>query len=532
MNRIVLVIFMLFCIGMSGQTKDELFESGQKKLSQKRYSEAISYYTKAIAIDSRLVKAYINRSNAYLEQNETKKALGDINTVLVIDPGNATAYNNRGKIYQLQGKYKEAIADYNKAISLDGDYFIPYSNKMRAMLATNKNTEAELTVHQLTQEFPNNPQAYIVSASYFELVNDTVSALGELDKAVDMDKTIGSLKERAAFKDRIKDYNGAIHDYSMLIIQDPKEPLFYYGRSNAYYNLKNYNNSISNADKAIALEKSFTDAYRIRAKANEAEGKFRQAVTDYGGLIKLDPLNYTYYYLRAIAEDTLKDKTAACMDMKKAHHLITNKISAEYAVVHNYLFKNCRNLFPKELLRVNDLSNEAVTFVSSGQLDKAIKNYDAIVQLVPDSASVYYERGKLKRQAADDMGAIADYQKALQLNKNFTEAWAGLGVAYQLIEQNENAIHAYGEAIQSNPEYALPYYNIGVLYQAKEDYTKAIQYLEMAVAKDGGYTKAYYELGISYHKIGDNDKACYYFKKAESLGSMPARVKVISVCNP
>jgi len=531
MNRIILALLLLCSIVVSAQTKDELFEIAQKKFNQKDYNGAINYYTKAITIDNRLIKAYINRSNAYLEQDEPKKALSDINTVLVIDPGNATAYNNRGKIYQQQQRYKEAIADYDKAISIDKKYFIPYSNKIRALLADNKKAEAKLTSEQLIQYFPTNPQAYIVSASYFELTNDTAAAIGELDKAVDIDKTINSLKERAALKDRIKDDKGAIHDYSMLIIQNPNEPRFYYGRSNAYYNLKDYNNSISNADKAIALDKSYTDAYRIRAKANEAEGKFRQALTDYNALIKSDPSNYTYYYLRAMAEDTLKDKTAACMDMKKSHQLIKNKISAEYAVVHNYLYKNCRNLFPKELLKVNDLSNEAAAFVSSGQLDKAIKNYDAIIKLVPDSASVYYERGKLKRQAADHTGAIADYQKAIQLNKTFTEAWAGLGVSYQLTEKNEEAIAAYTEAIKSDPTYALPYYNIGVLYEAKEEYPKAIEYLETAVIKDPAYTKGYYELGICYLQIDNKEKACYYLKKAESLGSMPARIKSIALCD-
>lgn len=599
MNRILLSLLVLFCLGAAAQTKDELFEAGQKTFRQKDYEEAITYYSKAIALDNQFIKAYLNRSNAYLELDETKKALSDVNTVLVIDPGSAIAYNNRGKIYQQQKKYREAIADYNKAINIKKDYFVAYSNKIKSLLSLGKTDEARLTLETLLAEFPENAQVYIVSASYFELINDSFSALQELDKAVDKDKTITSLQERAAFKDRFKDGKGAIHDYSQLIIQNPKEPLFYYGRSSSYYDLKDYSNSISNADIAISLDKSYYSAYLIRAASLEAEGKIEEAVADYekaitvspdreaaylqlskiyssknnaakalstvnrillanpknkpaleyradlelktkdlkraiadyAALIQLEPSDATYYYYKAKAEDLLSDKTAACMDIKKAQQLIKNKISAEYVVVHNYLYLNCRNLFSQKLLKINDLSNEAVRFVSAGQLDKAVKNYDAIVKLAPDSASVYYERGKLKRQASDHIGAIADYKKALDLNKNFTEAWAGLGVSYQLIEKNEDAITAYAEAIRSDPDYALPYYNIGVLYEAREEYTKAIRYLETAVAKDTAYTKGYFELGSCYLKIKDKEKACYYLKKAEALGSVPARIKVISECN-
>ncbi|WP_418006836.1 tetratricopeptide repeat protein [Nostoc piscinale] len=59
--------------------------------------------------------------------------------------------------------------------------------------------------------------------------------------------------------------------------------------------------------------------------------------------------------------------------------------------------------------------------------------------------------------------AIAAYEKAIQLNPNFANAYLRLGTTLTLQGQNklEAAVAAYEKAIQLNPNDADAYYNLG-----------------------------------------------------------------------
>ena len=76
--------------------------------------------------------------------------------------------------------------------------------------------------------------------------------------------------------------------------------------------------------------------------------------------------------------------------------------------------------------------------------------------------------------------AISHYDKAIQLDPDTAVYYRNRGVAYNKLGQYENAITEYTMAIQLDPDYALAYYNRGVALQilvkhdlANEDFNKA-----------------------------------------------------------
>jgi len=57
-----------------------------------------------------------------------------------------------------------------------------------------------------------------------------------------------------------------------------------------------------------------------------------------------------------------------------------------------------------------------------------------------------------------------DYNQAIQLNPNFAEAYNNRGVSYVDLKQYGQAIADYNQAIQLDPNYADSYNNRGVVY--------------------------------------------------------------------
>lgn len=599
-TKSILFFLFLFPFFSNAQTtKEEFVQLGLKQHNDENYNEAIAFYNKAIALDPLYGIAYLDRGDSYFEQQDYQNAVTDADKALRLNPESAIAYHNKGLALKFQGKNEEAIVQYNKAISLDKNSYVVYADKIRAQLAIKKTDEAKATAENLKKEFPNVPDSYIIAFIYHALIGDTQNALKELDNAVNADpKDDKALDHRGRYKEEIGDDKGAVADFNKLISMKPGKAEYYYNRSSANYDLKNYDAVISDCKNAIVIDENFYKAYTMlgdvydtygdkaksianyekaisirpnkeyaynelgkiyylqkdyknalhafnrilekkpnvvssleyRADCNYKLLNYKAAIEDYTKLISLNPNKYENYMNRANVELDAGNKTDACADMKKGAKMTSRKVSEEYLFAHTFLYKNCRESLNPKLVKVNDLYDQAYGFYTSGKRDLAIQKYDEMIKILPDSAYLYFNRGKLKRELNLHEEAISDYKKAVKLDKMNVESWTAMGISYMYLHQYDNSIKSFLEAIKKDSSYAIPYNNIAQVYREKKDNTNALKYLELAVEKDPLYTVAYFSLGELYADAGNKEKACYNFKRAEALGEPKARIKILSEC--
>ena len=81
--------------------------------------------------------------------------------------------------------------------------------------------------------------------------------------------------------------------------------------------------------------------------------------------------------------------------------------------------------------------------------------------------------------------AVADYTRALELNPNYARAYHNRGLAYDQLGEIDRAIADYSKALELNPSYALAYYHRGLAYQkqgrpelAQADWKRAQELLD------------------------------------------------------
>jgi len=72
--------------------------------------------------------------------------------------------------------------------------------------------------------------------------------------------------------------------------------------------------------------------------------------------------------------------------------------------------------------RINALIARASIFISTGQADRAITDYDVVLQLDPSLADIFNARGELERKKGDRPKALADFAAALRLNPDHASA--------------------------------------------------------------------------------------------------------------
>ena len=77
--------------------------------------------------------------------------------------------------------------------------------------------------------------------------------------------------------------------------------------------------------------------------------------------------------------------------------------------------------------------------------------------------------------------AIADYNRAIELDPNRAAAYYNRGCAYGEIGAYDKALADYNKAIELNPNDSLAYYNRGLACSKRGDVPKAVSDLEKCI---------------------------------------------------
>ena len=116
-----------------------------------------------------------------------------------------------------------------------------------------------------------------------------------------------------------------------------------------------------------------------------------------------------------------------------------------------------------------DLVNRGIEKAKNGDLDGAIADFDRAMQLNPKDDAPYYNRAQARRLKKDTTGAIADYTRAIELGSTNPAAYNNRGNARAESNDREGAISDYTRAIELKPDYARAYYNRAVARKEKGD---------------------------------------------------------------
>ena len=162
---------------------------------------------------------------------------------------------------------------------------------------------------------------------------------------------------------------------------------------------------------------------------------------------------------------------------------------------------------------VGYLSNEG----DSPDRKAAIDAYDKAIQLQPDYAAAYNNRGSAKAGLGRYDEAIADCDKAIQLQPDYAAAYNNRGNAKAGLGRYDEAIADYDKAIRLNPDYAAAYYNRGNAKAGLGRHDEAIADYDKAIRLNPDDAAAYNNRGSAKNNLGRCDEAIADYDKAIRL---------------
>ena len=107
-----------------------------------------------------------------------------------------------------------------------------------------------------------------------------------------------------------------------------------------------------------------------------------------------------------------------------------------------------------------------------GYLDRAIVDFNKAIDLNPNYADPYSNRGNAHLYKGNFDRAIEDYTKAINVNPYHTDAHYNRGLAYRYKGEVNPAILDFTKAIDLNPNYAQAYSNRGMMLLCLQEWKK------------------------------------------------------------
>lgn len=112
----------------------------------------------------------------------------------------------------------------------------------------------------------------------------------------------------------------------------------------------------------------------------------------------------------------------------------------------------------------------------------SLQNDTVVSHPVDSLAYAYLESGRIMYENGDKLGAIAEYNKAIEIDSNYAVAYYKRGKVKSDLKDYKGAIAYYTKAIEVNAHYLFAYYNrgnskanLGDIQGAIDDYTEAIK---------------------------------------------------------
>jgi tetratricopeptide (TPR) repeat protein len=159
-------------------------------------------------------------------------------------------------------------------------------------------------------------------------------------------------------------------------------------------------------------------------------------------------------------------------------------------------------------------NNLGEVLLKKGSVNEAIAQFQKALQIEPDFAEARNNLGNalLRKGSLDE--AIAHYQRALQIKPDYAEARNNLGNALLQKGKVDEAIAYYQRALQIKPDSAEAHNNLGEALLKKGNVDEAISHYQRALQIKPDNVEAQYNLGNALLQKGSVDEAIAHYQRA------------------
>lgn len=451
-------------------------------IGSEQYSQAESDLNRAIGLNPSEPGYYVNRALARYYQNNVKGALSDYDQAISIDKFSVPALYNRALMRGFIGDDNRAIEDFDRVIELEPDNMLAIFNRAQLRNQTGNLEGAISDYTAVIDEYPQYLPAYELRAiarynrgdiagaeqDRLFILNSRTGGIDQVSQTIDSDTIVDNSKD----KNTRKESDRNVRSYKKFIVVDDADnnsrfASDYRGKVqnknvdakylSMYYLTYYYNTS------EIDLRVRYSALIEELDQINIFPARLRLSNTDYplddtnitslfedidshSANIDLHPDNPYYLLARAIDFYLLQNYTEAEEDLNRI-------ISGRSAIWAAYF---CRSTVRDRLLRIKKARSEMnlQSSLTTGVVIKEqdfdyqliINDLDKVISMVPDFAYAHYNKANVEADLGNHRSALRGYDRAIELDESFAEAYYNRGLTLILMNNIEQGISDLSKA--------------------------------------------------------------------------------------
>lgn len=317
---------------------------------------------------------------------------------------------------------------------------------------------------------------------------DNARALELLNHAIARSPRADYYVVRAMVHQTLKQPAAAVEDYGAAIALEKDNPTLRLNRGIAEGELKRYADAEADFAEAIRLLPEFTEAYLQRSRFRREQGRVEEAAKDAQDARRIGAELADGFYNEGVRA------------LKHGENGVAERMF-RFALDLNPDFGHAHVAMAR-------LHMEARRFA------EAARELDLGIKVHPKDAELYYHRGTALLAAGRGEEALADYDKAVDLDGAQAPYLAARGLAYNRVRHDvENSRKDLDQAIRFDGECYSAWFNRGLLMHELKDLDAAERDLRKALSLRAS-PEGTLALGRVLHDRGDYDRALDLYRRS------------------
>lgn len=484
-------------------------------LGQEDFRSAAEEFRQMAAMESDKAEAWFQLGHKYLDLSARLAFRG-----ARLYPDSAWGHRFLGDLLFQRNRWEDAVKEYQKALNADPRQLGSHTSIGQSFLRTGKLDESEKEFRLELQFDAQNEPAWLGLANLQLAKDDAADALESLTRVWEISPEFLALQRFPSV-----DLSSVSAKASAARIQDEPERAAKHFLLAALHAAANDSapsdsewQSFQSAFSAWRQEQNAASAHSNRDSNNDPCKvhrysrcvellQARKQLSDSERLL-LGKTHFTLQQYRPAA-----DALGQVLGSSKGNAEASYWLERTYQALGTDAYAQLEESFPNSW-RSHQLRAEG--YALRQDLDEAIKEYQAALQLRPNDAELHEALGQLYLDNHSDGEAQSELERAVELDASRTHALYLLGRLYVQNRDNEKAVPYLQRALRLQPDLAEANEMLGTAYVRLGQFANAIPKLEKAAPRDH-YGNVHYQLYVAYHKLGRAELAQKALSRSQEL---------------
>ena len=460
---------------------------GILKLQRNDYDGAYQDYSRAIQNNSTFFGDFLNRGIINVEQKRFMEALSDYEKAIQLEPENKMIYYNRGALRANLGDYNNALTDFERVLKMDSTITEARYNKatLEMKLKNYRNAITDFSI--IIEKHPYFLPAYWGVADAYEAMNNIKEAYAFRKKASDLEFDTNNIREKvqrdleaknmiaeelpqSTTKRRTDMFNryatqninaqeyeskytderrGAVQKRFVDIVNEKNFVLTYYSKPDELRQTNLYHIEIENYNKKEYLSTDLKITSVEIALTSELINRHFHTINEITTQLSETTSSADMYFHRAVEYALVQDFESAIADLNTAIALRSDFMLA-YFTRANIRYKYIEYL-RNDILQSSgnlDFKEKTTTFENEKKIDieLVLRDLDRVNNLHPDFSFGYYNKANILAAQQDFKSAISNYTRAIEIDKDFAEAYFNRGLTYLYMGEDTKGLSDLSKA--------------------------------------------------------------------------------------